>query len=225
MKTKSKFQNALPRTKLLGTVMAAFLMLVLVGCNNEEVITDEQTAEVGELTAEDFANKGYWSTYKPDNGIYRFKNFMCDYYLFADETRNGANVSMDEKNSNTLPNVSFYIHPSDGDDSKYYYIRSMHSNKHRVLDVEGFKTGNGANIHLWDKNNTGNQQWVFEKYSNLINNQIVVRMKNESTRPGASNKYISVSGASESSGANVITWQLDDERDKFWYLEVVNTNF
>ena len=94
-----------------------------------------------------------------------------------------------------------------------YRIVSQHSGK--VLDVEGFRTDNGAQIQQWSWGGGTNQQWRL--------------ISAEGPQPGKyyrisalhSNKAISIAGPSPDDGANIHQWDYIQWNNQMWRLDDV----
>jgi hypothetical protein len=79
-----------------------------------------------------------------------------------------------------------------------YLIGNVHSGK--MLDVEGWSTSDGGNVHQWSYTNAPNQQWDVESVGN---GEYVLTNVN-------SGKVMDVEGYSTDNGANVQQWERKD---------------
>ena len=96
--------------------------------------------------------------------------------------------------------------------SQPYVIVALHSNK--VLDVAGFSTASGGNIHQWSYSGANNQKWyinhVEDGFFNIIS--------------AYSGLALDVSGFSTQNGANIHQWQYLGGDNQLWKLENLAQN-
>lgn len=85
-----------------------------------------------------------------------------------------------------------------------YSMTSVHSNK--VVDVAGFSTESGANIHQWNWNNTLNQKWTFQHLGDDV-------YRIDSLNSG---KSLSIASASGENGTNVIQLDWTGSQNQQW---------
>lgn len=78
-----------------------------------------------------------------------------------------------------------------------------------ALDIKGVSMKNGAEVQIWNKNNTENQQFVV---TNLGDGWVKIRAKH-------SGKYLDMSGGSKDNGTKVVQWSYhggDNQRWRFF---------
>lgn len=95
-----------------------------------------------------------------------------------------------------------------------YFIR-MASRANSVLDVSGGSSADGANVQIWQNNDTGAQKWNFTR--NVDGSYTIVN--------AASGKALDVKDAAASSGTNIQQWSRNGSAAQRWYIEYVSGGF
>lgn len=95
-----------------------------------------------------------------------------------------------------------------------YFIR-MASRANSVLDVSGESSADGANVQIWQNNDTGAQKWDFSR--NVDGSYTIVN--------AASGKALDVKDAAASSGTNIQQWSRNGSAAQRWYIEYVSGGF
>lgn len=95
-----------------------------------------------------------------------------------------------------------------------YFIR-MASRANSVLDVSGGSSADGANMQIWQNNDTGAQKWNFSR--NVDGSYTIVN--------AASGKALDVKDAAASSGTNIQQWSRNGSAAQRWYIEYVSGGF
>lgn len=95
-----------------------------------------------------------------------------------------------------------------------YFIR-MASRTNSVLDVSGGSSADGANVQIWQNNDTGAQKWNFSR--NVDGSYTIVN--------AASGKALDVKDAAASSGTNIQQWSRNGSAAQRWYIEYVSGGF
>ncbi len=95
-----------------------------------------------------------------------------------------------------------------------YFIR-MASRANSVLDVYGGSSADGANVQIWQNNDTGAQKWNFSR--NGDGSYTIVN--------AASGKALDVKDAAASSGTNIQQWSRNGSAAQRWYIEYVSGGF
>lgn len=95
-----------------------------------------------------------------------------------------------------------------------YFIR-MASRSNSVLDVSGGSSADGANVQIWQNNDTGAQKWNFSR--NVDGSYTIVN--------AASGKALDVKDAAASSGTNIQQWSRNGSAAQRWYIEYVSGGF
>ena len=92
-----------------------------------------------------------------------------------------------------------------------YEIRNMEKTS-MVLDVADGSTTNGANVHLWPSNGTNAQKWVLTDTGS-----------GWTVRAVGAGKYLDIAGRVAKRGANVQTWEIDDEiySSQLWAIDLM----
>ena len=84
-----------------------------------------------------------------------------------------------------------------------------------VLDVSGGSHSDGANVQIWQNNDSGAQKWNFSRNGdgsyNIVN--------------AASGKALDVKDAAASSGTNIQQWLRNGSAAQRWYIEYVSGGF
>ena len=128
--------------------------------------------------------------------------------LAGSSTQNGTNL--EQGNYSGASHQKFTVTPVDsriGGDFSYYRIQPV-SNTSKSLDLNNFSLDNGANIHLWDLANGGNQQWYLD-YSE--DGWFYIRSRESS-------HCLDVFGASTASGGNIVQWEKNGGQNQQWRL-------
>ena len=99
-------------------------------------------------------------------------------------------------------------------DNGAYFIR-MASHAGSVLDVSGGSYSDGANVQIWQNNDSGAQKWNFSR--NGDGSYTIVN--------AASSKALDVKDAAVSSGANIQQWSKNGSAAQRWYIDYVPGGF
>lgn len=137
-------------------------------------------------------------------------------------------LSLDVKSGNFASTSNVQVHSSNGSaaqrfrlrassatiDNGTYFIR-MASHASSVLDVSDGSYSDGANVQIWQNNDSGAQKWNFSRNSdgsyNIVN--------------AASGKALDVKDAAASSGTNIQQWLRNGSAAQRWYIEYVSGGF
>lgn len=137
-------------------------------------------------------------------------------------------LSLDVKGGNFASTSNVQVHSSNGSaaqrfrlratsatiDNGTYFIR-MASHTGSVLDVSGGSSADGANVQIWQNNDTGAQKWNFSR--NVDGSYTIVN--------AASGKALDVKDAAASSGTNIQQWSRNGSAAQRWYIEYVSGGF
>lgn len=141
-------------------------------------------------------------------GQYVLVNKNSKLVMEVSGTGNGANVRQNTYMGSNNQIFDVTPVPMDiGGDFSYYRIKPV-SDANRSLDVINFSLDNGANIHLWDSANGGNQQWYLDYQEN---GWFLIRSK-ESTM------CLDVFSAGINPGANIVQWTATGSENQQWRL-------
>lgn len=137
-------------------------------------------------------------------------------------------VSLDVKGGNFASTSNVQVHSSNGSaaqrfrlratsatiDNGTYFIR-MASHVGSVLDVSGGSYSDGANVQIWQNNDSGAQKWNFSRNGdgsyNIVN--------------AASGKALDVKDGAASSGTNIQQWSRNGSAAQRWYIDYVPGGF
>lgn len=137
-------------------------------------------------------------------------------------------LSLDVKGGNFASTSNVQVHSSNGSaaqrfrlratsatiDNGTYFIR-MASQAGSVLDVSGGSYSDGANVQIWQNNDSGAQKWNFSRNGdgsyNIVN--------------AASGKALDVKDAAASSGTNIQQWSRNGSAAQRWYIDYVPGGF
>ena len=137
-------------------------------------------------------------------------------------------LSLDVKGGNFASNSNVQVKSSNGSaaqrfrlratsatvDNGTYFIR-MASHPGAVLDVSGGSYADGANVQIWQNNDSGAQKWNFSRNGdgsyNIVN--------------AASGKALDVKDAAVSSGTNIQQWSRNGSAAQRWYIDYVPGGF
>ena len=137
-------------------------------------------------------------------------------------------LSLDVKGGNFASTSNIQVHSSNGSaaqrfrlratsatiDNGTYFIR-MASRAGSVLDVSGGSHSDGANVQIWQNNDSGAQKWNFSR--NGDGSYDIVN--------AASGKALDVKDAAASSGTNIQQWLRNGSAAQRWYIEYVSGGF
>lgn len=137
-------------------------------------------------------------------------------------------LSLDVKGGNFASTSNIQVHSSNGSaaqrfrlratsatiDNGTYFIR-MASRAGSVLDVSGGSRSDGANVQIWQNNDSGAQKWNFSR--NVDGSYTIVN--------AASGKALDVKDAAASSGTNIQQWSRNGSATQCWYIEYVSGGF
>lgn len=137
-------------------------------------------------------------------------------------------LSLDVKGGNFASTSNIQVHSSNASaaqrfrlratsatiDNGTYFIR-MASRAGSVLDVSGGSHSDGANVQIWQNNDSGAQKWNFSRNGdgsyNIVN--------------AASGKALDVKDAAASSGTNIQQWSRNGSAAQRWYIDYVPGGF
>lgn len=137
-------------------------------------------------------------------------------------------LSLDVKGGNFASTSNIQVHSSNDSaaqrfrlratsatiDNGTYFIR-MASRADSVLDVSGGSHSDGANVQIWQKNDSGAQKWNFSRNGdgsyNIVN--------------AASGKALDVKDAATSSETNIQQWSRNGSAAQRWYIDYVPGGF
>lgn len=137
-------------------------------------------------------------------------------------------LSLDVKGGNYTSNSNVQVHSSNGSEAQRFRLRAtsatvdngtyfirMASHPGAVLDVSGGSYTDGANVQIWQNNDSGAQKWNFTRNGdgsyNIVN--------------AASGKALDVKDAAVSSGANIQQWSRNGSAAQRWFIEYVSGGF
>ena len=151
------------------------------------------------------AGNGYYNIVSKSNGLYldvpQSKSF--DGANIQVWTENGANNQKFKFEKQTdVPQGEKTI------ENGTYYIKTA-SNENNILDVGQSSLADGANIGVWQKGPTVNQQFTI-KY--LDNGYYALLIEH-------SGKYMDLSGSSKTDGANVLQWEYHGGNNQQWVIK------
>lgn len=137
-------------------------------------------------------------------------------------------LSLDVKGGNFASTSNIQVHSSNGSAAQRFRLRAtsatinngtyfirMASHAGSVLDVSDGSHSDGANVQIWQNNDSGAQKWNFSRNGdgsyNIIN--------------AASGKALDVKDAAASSGTNIQQWLRNGSAAQRWYIEYVSGGF
>ncbi len=139
-------------------------------------------------------------------GQYVLVNKNSKLVMEVSGTGNGANIRQNNYTGTNSQIFDVTPVPKDiGGDFSYYRIKSL-SDASRSLDVNNFSLDNGANIHLWDSANGGNQQWYLDYQED---GWFLIRSKESS-------HCIDVFNAGLNAGTNIVQWEANGGENQQW---------
>lgn len=95
------------------------------------------------------------------------------------------------------------------------YFVQMASKPSAVLDVSGGSSANGANVQIWQNNNSGAQKWKFSR--NGDGSYTIVN--------AANGKALDVRNASAASGTNIQQWSKNGSAAQRWFISYAPGGF
>jgi hypothetical protein len=110
--------------------------------------------------------------------------------------------------SRPSPGVSVTTDSSDSDITSGAVYRLENQASGKVLDVEGWSTGDGGNVHQWSWTGGTNQRWVLRS-----NGDGTYRLENDH-----SGKVLDVEGWSTEDGGNIHQWSWTGGANQRWVL-------
>ena len=138
------------------------------------------------------------------------------------------NLSLDVKGGNFASSSNVHVYTSNDSAAQRFRLRStsadvangtyfirMASRANSVLDVYGGSSADGANVQIWQNNDTGAQKWNFSR--NGDGSYTIVN--------AASGKALDVKDAAASSGTNIQQWSRNGSAAQRWYIEYVSSGF
>lgn len=138
------------------------------------------------------------------------------------------NLSLDVKGGNFASSSNVQVYTSNDSAAQRFRLRStsadvangtyfirMASRANSVLDVYGGSSADGANVQIWQNNDTGAQKWNFSR--NGDGSYTIVN--------AASGKALDVKDAAASSGTNIQQWSRNGSAAQRWYIEYVSGGF
>ena len=141
---------------------------------------------------------------------------------------NDQGLSLDVKGGNYASTSNVQVHSSNGSvaqrfrlratsaavDNGTYFIR-LASHAGSVLDVSGGSYSDGANVQIWQNNDSGAQKWNFSR--NGDGSYTIVN--------AASGKALDVKDGAASSGTNIQQWSRNGSAAQRWYIDYVTGGF
>lgn len=137
-------------------------------------------------------------------------------------------LSLDVKGGNFASSSNVHVYTSNDSAARRFRLRStsadvangtyfirMASRANSVLDVYGGSSADGANVQIWQNNDTGAQKWNFSR--NGDGSYTIVN--------AASGKALDVKDAAASSGTNIQQWSRNGSAAQRWYIEYVSGGF
>lgn len=137
-------------------------------------------------------------------------------------------LSLDVKGGNFASSSNVHVYTSNDSAAQRFRLRStsadvangtyfirMASRANSVLDVYGGSSADGANVQIWQNNDTGAQKWNFSR--NGDGSYTIVN--------AASGKALDVKDAAASSGTNIQQWSRNGSAAQRWYIEYVSGGF
>lgn len=137
-------------------------------------------------------------------------------------------LSLDVKGGNFASSSNVQVYTSNDSAAQRFRLRStsadvvngthfirMASRANSVLDVSGGSSADGANVQIWQNNDTGAQKWNFSR--NVDGSYTIVN--------AASGKALDVKDAAASSGTNIQQWSRNGSAAQRWYIEYVSGGF
>ncbi|MGE9980850.1 RICIN domain-containing protein [Collinsella sp. SGI.184] len=138
------------------------------------------------------------------------------------------NLSLDVKGGNFASSSNVQVYTSNDSAAQRFRLRStsadvangtyfirMASRANSVLDVSGGSSADGANVQIWQNNDTGAQKWNFSR--NVDGSYTIVN--------AASGKALDVKDAAVSSGTNIQQWSRNGSAAQRWYIEYASGGF
>ncbi len=129
-------------------------------------------------------------------------NAKFNYQYGVSGTINFNNATFGDPNPG-VAKAGYYKVRTDG----YYVLRARHSGKY--LDVSGYSTADGGNVHQWAYTGAANQQWQLQSAGN----------GNYYLKSRHSGKYLDVAGSSTADGGNVHQWTFHGGANQQWQLQ------
>lgn len=137
-------------------------------------------------------------------------------------------LSLDVKGGNFASNSNVLIQSSNGSAAQRFRLRAtsatvnngtyfirMASHPGAVMDVSSGSYADGANVQIWQNNDSGAQKWNFSRNGdgsyNIVN--------------AASGKALDVKDAAVSSGTNIQQWSRNGSAAQRWYIDYVPGGF
>jgi GH35 family endo-1,4-beta-xylanase len=141
------------------------------------------------------------------SGAYTKSAFKGKYKVTVSKDGESKTVAATLSDGGTSVTVSLPVQAQQFDPNKKYKIEAVHSGK--VLDVDGWGTSDGANVHQWTDYGNDNQRWYIEDTGSG-------KYKIEAVHSG---KVLEVDDAKTGDGANVQQWTDSGWDNQRWYIE------
>ena len=125
----------------------------------------------------------------------------------------GANVQV--YSSNDTKAQRFRLLGTNADISNGTYFIRLAQNYGSVFDVSGGSGSDGANVQVWQNNDSGAQKWIFSR--NGDGSYTIVN--------AASNKALDIRDARTDSGTNVQQWSQNGSAAQHWFIDYVGGGF
>lgn len=148
------------------------------------------------------------------DGMYMIKNVNSNIYMdvAGGKAAPGTNIQQWGENGPASYNTFKLVKGSDG----YYTIYSLVGDGNTyVIDVNGKKADNGANVSIYTSNNQDNQRFQLKK---LSDGSYAILTKISGTK-----SCVEVADGAANAGANVQQYTYNGLSCQKWYLEKVNT--
>ena len=151
------------------------------------------------------------------NGVYKIssalnKNYVLD--LFNADSKNGSNIQIYQSNNTKAQRWIFnpYNFKSEYSVLPGVYTISSAVNSGQVVDVSNGSTDNGANIQIYENNDSGAQIWKIEYGTDGLYTFTNIQ----------SNKVLDVNGGNVYNGNNVQQFQSNGTLAQKWRIDSVN---
>jgi 5-hydroxyisourate hydrolase-like protein (transthyretin family) len=125
------------------------------------------------------------------------------------QSSDGTNVQVWK--ANVSSSQSFSLVSTEALANGTYFV-NLASDTGRVLDVDGGSRTSGANVQVWQNNDTGGQKWKIERGSDGL--YTLTNCK--------SNKVLDLAGGSTTPGTNVRQWDANGSTAQKWRIEYVS---
>jgi len=170
-------------------------------------------------SADGDARGSLWQVYTSSSGYYNLYSTLGDGLsycldLTAGKTANGTNIELYTKN-NKAPQEFMFVKNADGD---AYTIRPKNAYEASGIGVESGSKDAGANVLLWELNDSADQEWILEE--TLHPGTVMDTSKAYMFKNVNSNLYMEVNGGTAANNTNVQQWGADGiSKHNSWFLK------